>query len=175
MDFLVLFPSGCFYVQKHIGQRFAITETTWLRVEVCFPIECFRLNPNYLWTLMLNLRFTKESVRSPLTLIDHWLWSGWLICFRPRTLRGTISPVLFMVLPMMWLISVLYLHVWAAQSYPDLHSCWVPCYHPFCLFPWLLSCFLHSTAINFKTAKNCLISLKKKQTSMAWKLCFKKI
>lgn len=91
MDFLVLFPSGCFYVQKHIGQRFAITETTWLRVEVCFPIECFRLNPNYLWTLMLNLRFTKESVRSPLTLIDHWLWSGWLICFRPRTLRGTIS------------------------------------------------------------------------------------
>lgn len=71
MDFLVLCPPGGIYVQKHIGKRFAITETTWLRLKVFSKsgIGCSRLNPNYLGTLMLNLRFTEVGVRRSLILV----------------------------------------------------------------------------------------------------------
>lgn len=142
MDFLVLCPPGGIYVQEHIGKRFAITETTWLRLKVFSKsgIGCSRLNPDYLGTLMLNLRFTEVGVRRSLILVRLAL------IFFPRTLRGIISSVLFMVLSVIDICVICTCVGIPMLPRPAfLLSCLLS--PPLSLFYWLLSYFLLSTSI----------------------------
>ena len=90
----------------------------------------------------------------------------------PTTIYGSVNGV----------ISVLYVRVWAAQSYPVLswcqnalqtHSCWVACYRLFVSFPSIVFLLSPFHCYDFKDCGELRPSAQK--ANVVRKLCFKEI